>query len=424
MFFFAMVGRVVPALRLVALALVGTATLGLAGCVSSGITTVADGVGAVGTFVVGAPDGNPRPVQLFVVSNRKGDRGAAAQTSADGQLRYALTTVSVPPVHQPGAIEKPGLGSPNVSYHFVVTGRRSLEEDAFESEIASHLSGRIGSNRDVLLFVHGFNTSYDDARDRLAQVVADGRFGGVPVLFTWASQASVFAYGADRENAMASRDSLEALMLALARVPDVGRVHILAHSMGAWLAMEALRENAIAGHPDLDGHLGEVMLAAPDIDAAVFAQQMARLGEQAHVSILVASGDRALSLSSLLANDRPRVGALDPSRPADRALIEKLGVNVNDLSSQQNGFIGHSTYANAPGVIAAIGAQIGAARGDDRTVQAVLDARGDLPVTSTPLPSPVAPAAAVAPAAPAASVVQSSPLPAATSVQPPVAPTP
>jgi esterase/lipase superfamily enzyme len=208
------------------------------------------------------------------------------------------------------------------------------------------------------------------------------------VLYTWASRGSVFAYGSDRETAMASRDGLERLMLALAHEPDVGRVHILAHSMGAWLAMEALRENAIAGHPDLDGHLGEVMLAAPDIDASVFRQQMARLGPGAHVSILVASNDRALSVSSLLANERTRVGALDPANPADKALIQSLGVNVRDLSNDQVGFIGHATYANAPEVIAAIGAQIGAARASDSSVQAVIDARGDTPVVAAPLAAP------------------------------------
>ncbi len=362
-------------------------SLGLAGCASTGVTTVADGFNTVGTLVVGRPDGLPRPVQIFVASNRKGDRGAAAETSAEGAIRHSLTTVSVPPVHQPGSIERPGLGSQNISYHFAVTGSRPLEDQGFIDEIATHLSGRIGSSRDVLLFVHGFDTSLDEARFRLAQIVVDGHFGGVPVLYTWASRGSLFAYGSDRETAMASRDGLEKLMLDLAQEPDVGRVHILAHSMGAWLAMEALRENAIAGHPDLDGHLGEVMLAAPDIDAAVFRQQMARLGSGAHVSILVASNDRALGLSSLLANERPRVGALDPNDPGNRAMIEQLGVTVRDLSAAgSGGFIGHSTYANAPGVIAAIGAQIGADRATDRNVQAVLDARGTLPVTTAPLP--------------------------------------
>ena len=390
------------------------AAVALSGCVSAGVTTVADGFGAVGTLVVGSPQGQPRPIQEFVASNRKGERGTAAETSADGDLRYSLATVSVPPVHQPGVIERPGMGSQNVSYHFAVTGRRPLEEEGFSNEIATHLSGRIGSNRDVLLFVHGFDTSFDDARFRLAQIVTDGRFGGVAVLYTWASKGSVFAYGSDRETAMASRDGLERLMLALAHEPDVGRVHILAHSMGAWLAMEALRENAIAGHPDLDGHLGEVMLAAPDIDASVFRQQMARLGSGAHVSILVATNDRALGLSSLLANDRQRVGALDPTNADDKASIEQLGVTVRDLSKEDSGFIGHSTYANAPGVIAAIGAQLGAARADDQNVQAVIDARGDTPVVATPLTPPAAPlpvpvaAAAVvaAPLAPATGAAQ------------------
>ena len=365
----------------------------LSACASGGLTTVADGVGAVGTFVAGSPDGTPLPVQIFVASTRKGDTGAGAEASQDG-VRYALATVSVPPVHRPGVIERPGLGSQNTLYHFVATGRRTLDQDAFFGEIASHLSGRIGSNRDVLLYVHGFNTSFDEARFRLAQVVADARFGGVPVLYTWASRGSLFAYGSDRETAMASRDGLEKLMLALADAPGVGRVHILAHSMGAWMAMEALRENAIAGHADLDGHLGDVMLAAPDIDASVFRQQVARIGSGDHVSILVASNDRALSVSSFLSNERPRVGALDPNDAADRKLLDTLGVRVVDLSQVKSGFIGHSTYADSPGVIAAIGAQIGAARAVDKDVQAVLDERGDLPVTASPLASLKVPVAA------------------------------
>lgn len=365
-------------------------TAGLPGCVSSGVTAVADGFGTVGSLVSGRPDGLPQPVQMFVASTRKGERGTAAETPADGKVSYSLVTVSVPPVHQPGSIERPNLGSQNVTYHFAVTGRRTLDEDGFGNEVATHLSGRVGSNRDVLLFVHGFNTGLDDARFRLAQIAYDARFGGVPVLFTWASRGSLWAYGSDRETATASRDALEKLMLALAHEPDVGKIHILAHSMGAWLAMEALRENAIAGHPDLDGHLGEVTLAAPDIDASVFGQQMARIGPAAHVSILVASNDRALSLSSLLANDRPRVGALDPTRLADRAMIQALGVEVRDLSQEQVGWIGHGTYAAAPDVIAAIGAQVGAARAEDQNVQAVLDARGDAPVLAVPLAPPPA----------------------------------
>ena len=110
---------------------------------------------------------------------------------------------------------------------------------------------------------------------------------------------------------------MEKLIVDLSHTPGVGRVHILAHSMGSWLTMEALRSISISGHPDLDGKLGEVMLAAPDIDLNVFERQIARLDPR-HVSIFVANNDRALSLSSRIAGDRRRLGAMDPTNPRTR----------------------------------------------------------------------------------------------------------
>ncbi len=391
------------------------AMIGLSGCVSAGITAVADGVDDVGTFVGGAPKGAPRQVQIFVASTRPDGKDRATGVAG---AHFSLTTISVPPGHRIGSIERPSLGSEKRLEDFVLAGRRPLDETAFRNEIASHISGRIGSNRDVLLFVHGFNTSLDEARFRLAQIVVDGGFNGVPVLFTWPSKGSLFGYGSDREAAMASRDALEHLLETLAAEPDVGKIHVLAHSMGAWLAMESLRESAIAGHPDLDGHLGEILLAAPDIDLDVFRGQMARLGSFAHVSIFAASNDRALAISSMLA-DRPRLGALDPSNPADRKAIKGLGVEVIDLSRDSVGLVGHATYAVAPEIIRGIGAEIGAKRPEDRDTQAVLDgteASSDrlpdphAPIVAAPLPAPVvasppAPAAST-PAAPPAAAVQ------------------
>ena len=375
----------------------------VSGC-ATGVAAVADGVASVGSLVSTAPAGAPQPVQIFIASTRKGTLSDSNEASPDGAARFALATVSVPPGHTTGLVERPTFGSANKMHDFVAVSRRSLDDESFAQEVASHISGRIGSNRDVLLFVHGFNNGYDEARFRLTQIAYDGRFGGVPVLFTWASRNSLFAYGSDRETAAASRDALEHLMLTLARVPGVGKVHVLAHSMGAWLAMEALRENAIAGHADLDGHLGEIMLASPDIDLAVFRQQMTRLGEAAHVSVFVAHNDRALSLSSALANDRPRVGALDPTQPADKLAIEQMGVRVYDTSADSVGFIGHANYANAPEVIRQISAQLTATRKDDSDTVAIIDQDGKTvpalapdvatiqpapsAITAVPLPAP------------------------------------
>jgi len=355
-------------------------TLVLAGCASTGLSDISQKVSSVGDFSSSSAPQAARNVWAFVASTR----GKSGMTDQNAHL--SLQMISVPPDHQAGQIEKPMFGSANPEKHFTISSKRELDETSFQAELSSHLSGRIGSNRDVLIYVHGFNTSYDDARFRLAQIVADGHFSGVPMLFTWPASSTLLDYEAAKESAAASRDSLAKLLQELATIQGVGRVQIIAHSMGTWLTMEALRETAIAGYPDLNGRLGNVMLAAPDIDLSVFRAQMARL-DASHISVLVSPNDRALSLSRRLAGGRQRVGALDPNNPEDSAALQHLGVRVYDLSSESSGFIGHDTYANAPEVIRQLGAQIGATRVQDANVQSIL---GEKPISNAIEKSPLA----------------------------------
>lgn len=380
------------------------AALCLAGCVTDKVSEVTSSVGDV--FATAEPM-SPRRVPMFVVSTRKG-KGQDTNELADN-VRESLQTVTVPPGHRPGEIERASFGKDAPDRHFTVSAFRRLDDAEFRAEVATHLSGRIGSNRDVLVYVHGFNTSYDEARFRLAQVVTDGRFGGVPVLFTWPASGSLFDYEAAKESASASRDALATALMELGDLPDVGRIHILAHSMGSWLTMEALRQDAIAGKPDLGGKLGDVMLAAPDIDVTVFRNQIAKLSPS-HISVLVSANDKALSLSRHLAGNRPRVGALNPQNPADRDVLDNLGVKVYDLSDANIGLIGHGNYA-APDVVKQIGSTIGAKRVQDADVTSVL---GDRPVsekvmtqplppmTSNAVPPPIAPTPSATPAIPKA----------------------
>ena len=253
----------------------------LSGCLSDGPRTV-DGRVSNGVGFAAGAEGEPSRVPLFVASTRRGEG-----VVDEGRAHFSLTAIGIPQNHQPGAIEKPSFGSPERTRHFTVLSKSNMDEGEFFGQVAAHVSGRVGSSRDILLYVHGFNTSHDEARFRLAQIVADGGFAGVPVLFSWNSRGGLFNYESDKEAATVSRDALQRTVLELAKTPGVGRVHILAHSMGAWLTMETLRDIAIAGHPDLDGRLGQVMLANPDIDINVFRQQISRI-DPGHVSLYVA----------------------------------------------------------------------------------------------------------------------------------------
>ncbi len=363
-------------------ALMLLAAAGLTGCQAMGeVVTGAKGLGASA-----APA--PRAVRMMVASTRAGD--------SSGPVRFSVSTVSVPPGHEAGAIERPSFGGENRARHIVITGDRTMDGEGFGQEVATQVSGRVGTARDVLVFVHGFNVNYDEARWRLAQIVTDSGFAGVPVLFTWPSRSKILAYGSDRETATASRDQLEQLLQDLGATPGVGRVHVLAHSMGTWLAMEALRQSAIAGKADLGGHIGEVMLAAPDIDLEVFRSQMTRLGRVARVSVFAASDDRALSVSRTLAGDRTRLGALDLASKAHVDELIGLNVRVYDLTQARGGsdMFRHGTFAEVPSVVRSIGAQLAEPQlkeGVAAQAQSFIDPAiaSSNAATAVPTPSPV-----------------------------------
>jgi esterase/lipase superfamily enzyme len=382
------------AARGLALACLALLAPGLGGCASMGLSAMSAPASFAGLRQ------EPTVIPMFVASTRRGDKeGSAAYDTPKPTAHFAFELISVPPGHKPGQVERPSWGQANPRDHFVVAQTSPLEAESFNGQLATHLSGRVGSNRDVLVFVHGFNTSVDEARFRLAQLVTDGRFGGVPVLFTWPSRNSVLSYVSARENATISRDALTKLLQDMSRTPGVGRIHVLAHSMGAWLSMEALRETAIGGQTHLDGKLGNVMLAAPDIDLSVFRQQMARLGAGANVVVFSSTGDRALSLSSTIAGDRPRLGAIDPNNARDKAELEKLGVKVYDLSKISDGWINHGAYATAPHVVQQIGRQLTRSRQDDAQVTSVIDAGVEAPRPAPPSPTTIETSPLAAPSA-------------------------
>ncbi|MCX7315890.1 MAG: alpha/beta hydrolase, partial [Hyphomicrobiales bacterium] len=141
---------------------------------------------------------DPHDVRILVASTRKLDSKGRMTGDTGTEPSYFSTSVSVPPGHRSGIIERPSITSENKSRHFVLGAQRPMDADNFRTVLATTLSGRVGVSRDVLIFVHGFNTSYDEARYRLAQVVEDAQFSGVPVLFTWPSQRDLFAYVTDK----------------------------------------------------------------------------------------------------------------------------------------------------------------------------------------------------------------------------------
>ena len=71
----------------------------------------------------------------------------------------------------------------------------------------------------MLIYVHGFNQTFETAALDAARLSEGIRFRGDTMLFSWPSKASLFDYGYDRESAMWSRDALERVLSCSSQIP-------------------------------------------------------------------------------------------------------------------------------------------------------------------------------------------------------------
>jgi esterase/lipase superfamily enzyme len=157
--------------------------------------------------------------------------------------------------------------------------------------------------------------------------------------FSWPSKAGLFDYVYDRESAMWSRDEFERVLNSVATSPGIGRMHIVAHSMGTMLTLESLRLLYARSGDSVADRIGAVVFASPDIDMDVFSSAVVRIGPVGRkITVVAATNDRALALSGRLAGGMTRVGA------AEKAAIERLGVRVIDASDSGWGVINHDLF--------------------------------------------------------------------------------
>jgi esterase/lipase superfamily enzyme len=260
------------------------------------------------------------------------------------QTNYASFEISVPPTHQPGHIEWPDA-RPTPATSFTTVRQSVLDKDTFQRDMALQLKAKPHSQ--ITVFVHGYNNNFQESLFRLAQLSADADLNGLPILFAWPSDAKLTGYSSDKESATYSRDELVDLLTMLSREPAPEKINVVAHSMGAWLAVEALRQLRLSGKNKVIERLN-VILAAPDIDVDVFRAQMAVVGPLSPpITVLVSRDDIAMSFASRVAGDRKRVGALDVDDPRVQEAALKAKLQILDISSLQapDGF-NHDRFAS------------------------------------------------------------------------------
>ena len=267
---------------------------------------------------------------LLVTTTRKPVNGGRAKPWF-GPERASTMTVAraklVPPDDSRFSLAAAGLGDWRLDGVEPVSGE------------VSDLLAQAGGGSDVLIYVHGFKQTFETAALDAAHLADGIRFRGQTMVFSWPSKAGLFDYAYDRESAMWSRDDFERVLQSVVATPSVGRVHIVAHSMGTMLTLESLRQLYARYGDTVADKIGAVVFASPDIDMDVFSSAINRIGPLARkITVVAATNDRALALSGRIAGGMTRVGA------AEKAAIEGLGVRVIDASEAGWGVINHDLF--------------------------------------------------------------------------------
>jgi esterase/lipase superfamily enzyme len=304
-------------------------------------------------------------VRMLVATTR--DYGSAEDPQAftaerSDTLNYAAVTVSIPKTHVPGQIEWPDQRPADPSRHFVTTARERLAAPEFLDQIRQQVRAHSDNSGQVLVFVHGYNTRYEEAVYWLAQFVHDAKYKGTVVLFSWPSMGKARLYLADRESSTFSRDYLEQTLRQLAALKEVKEVDILAHSMGTWLTVETLRQAKLKGDGQFGAKLGDVILAAPDLDVNVFRTQLDVIGPLRRPMTVVVSGDdKVLGLSTQLSGGVYRAGMVDTNDARIRAAVKRYNLRVIDITAVNDGDGNHhSKFSRSSAVISALGRSLSA----------------------------------------------------------------
>ena len=298
-------------------------------------------------------DRNYAVVRTFYATDRRRTAAASPREmyGADrGELAYGTVDVSIPRKHTPGELESPSIWRlefrEDPERHVVLLAAAALPREDYFAELGRSVAA--AKRPSAFVFVHGYNTSFEDAARRTAQISYDVGFEGVPVFYSWPSQGSTAGYARDEESIQLTVPNLRRFLEDFFDRSAAQDIYLVAHSMGNRALTVALAQ-LIESRPQARARLREVILSAPDINVEIFKEQiypaLAKAGRP--ITLYASSEDVALAASkqfhgyARLGDSRP-----EPVRLKGMETIDATGVDVS--------FLAHTYFAESSPVLADI----------------------------------------------------------------------
>jgi esterase/lipase superfamily enzyme len=318
---------------------------------------------AASTRGLGSPGGPARynadagfaTVRVFYGTNRA-RTGAIAPGDfygkARGDLQYGYLDVTIPKTHQIAELESPQWTDFSFTVNVAADRKKfvlldkvvPLAQPAFVDSLKQAIAK--APSRDVFIFVHGYNNTFEDAARRAAQLAYDLNFDGTPILYSWPSQASATSYTVDEAVTPISGLKMAEFLNTVVAQSGAARIHLIAHSMGNRVLIDALQAFLAKRAPDQRQHLfGQIVFTAPDVDRDYFAAAFDSLqGVAERLTLYASDSDYALHTSQIV-HGAPRAGS------AGASIIKLRGLDTIDMSGVPADMLGHSYFAANGGAI-------------------------------------------------------------------------
>lgn len=266
----------------------------------------------------------------------------------DNSVHYGKCNVFIPESHRFGETGRPwfqrwiklDFEDDNLQLREIVPCNSA---DSFWSNLQNEFLENEG---DALVFLHGYNTSFEEAAIRAAQIGFDLKVSGATAFFSWASKGKVKSYPADAASIEGSEEAITNFLLDFTQKSGASKVHLLAHSMGNRGLLRALEKIQHKLKENSPIPFGQIILAAPDLDVKLFkdlAYLYPKLSER--TTLYASPKDKAVGLSRWL-HGYQRVGIVPPITVVD---------GIDTIKTEIEGFnlfeLGHSYFAEAESIL-------------------------------------------------------------------------
>ncbi len=235
----------------------------------------------------------------------------------------------------------------------------TLGDGSLEDQVRARLAG-IGHG-DVVLAIHGIGTGFAESLFPLAQIWHHLGRRGVPIAYAWPSGKAGFiqnVYQYERDSGDFTVPTLEQVLIILAAMPEVDRIHVVAHSRGTAVLADALRavrfKVLATGAPLTSLRIGTLVLAAPDFDIPLFERDVVEEGllDLAEHTLMLVSDRNFQLMASGWMHGGPRVGGAPLEAVAHLAAGHDRFTILDCSTFRSGGRRDH--YVRAPEAFAAV----------------------------------------------------------------------